>query len=126
MTLDQLPRPPYARLAQTRLSAPMIGRVPSFGELTVFTGENAWDAVKITGLSAVVLPPDQFPEEFDWSIASLTRPPYYSCMVINSRPGGASNDVLARLGRCLILGGARHVCILPRHSPPAFFKARTA
>ncbi len=117
------PRAPFARQALIRLSAHMMGRTPSFGMLVVHAGEGAWEACKQNPCAAVVLPPDQFPEAFDWGLVRYTTPPYHSCLVIDH---GASHDVLARLGRCLVAAGARHVVILPKGAPMAVFKARSA
>jgi|GEM_PF-2593611 len=112
-------QPPYARRAKERLSAPMQGRAPAFGTLFVHTGHGAWDACRDDTRAAVLLPPGQWPEGFDWSVVKLTAEPFKSVLVLDT---GSAVDQLKRLGRCLIQSGAGHVAVLPKGGRAAFFK----
>ncbi len=114
-------RPPYDRRARDRLSAPMRGRVPAFGTLLVHAGEGAWDACREDTRAAVLLPPDQWPEGFDWSLCTLAVPPV---LLLGWQ---ASDEVLARTARAMIRDGAARVLILPGNRQPwALFKAKEA
>lgn len=113
-------RPPYERQARQRLSAPMRARVPAFGQLIVHAGEGAWDACRDDTRAAVLLPPDQWPEGFDWSLSALSVPPV---LLMGWR---ASDEVLARTARALIRDGASRVLIVPERAPMVIFKAQEA
>lgn len=114
-------QPPYATRARERLGAAMRISIPAFGTLFVHAGEHAWNACREDPRAAVLLPPGDMPEAFDWSIVSLTAPPWKSVIVLDH--GGMTADILARLGRALVKAGAGHVAILPKGGRAAFFKS---
>lgn len=112
--------PPYDRRARERLGAAMRSRIAAFGTLIVHTGTHAWDICRDDPRAAVLLPPGEAPEAFDWGLASLTTPPWKSVIVLDH--GNTTGDILARLGRALVKSGAGHVAILPKGGRVAFFK----
>lgn len=113
-----LRRPPFARLAAMHLSAP--GASP-YASLMVIAGPRAWDEGKAWDGRAVILPPGEMPELFDWSV--VTASPCHHAFVIDT---GEQADTLQRLGRALIHAGALHVAINSRAHGFAVLKVKGA
>lgn len=119
--LHRLPWPPYGRRAAERLDPSMKSSTPNFGELVIHTGPRAWDLCCDDARAAVLLPPEQPPEAFDWAIAKLTSEPFKTALLIDS---GARHEILDRLATCLVQAGVRQATILPLNSPLVVYKSQ--
>ncbi|MEW6315900.1 MAG: hypothetical protein AB1670_05850 [Pseudomonadota bacterium] len=103
-------RPPFAAIAALHQSAP-------FASLIVISGPQAWSEARNWRGQAVILPPGEAPEGFNWGVVRESR----HAFVIDT---GERAEVLQRLGRCLIHAGAVHVAINSRLHGFAAFKAK--